>query len=287
MLILLLHLIISFLIGFIRFKSNKIEAWCYFTLSIFFPVGGYFISFFLITKISEVKSYEDDFEDEKMILLTDRMVGHNTDVVAIEDFLTFGDEDDKRRNIIDVLKRDSSGFIDKLKIALSDDDSETAHYAASAITEYKRKLDLKIQNLALEMERQPEDIYIMQAYLEVLKSYVGTNLLDIGSKKHYQNMMLDVLYKLIKVDKNYYKLLIEIYIAIGEHDQASRYSEEFLEAIESEDSYITRLTVLFNNQDKTRFDKVFNDLRTSDVKLNNKSMNILRFWLKDVEYVKY
>lgn len=240
----------------------------------------------MIIKVSKLIPIEDDFEDEDVYLLTDRMTNLKSDIVAISDVLTFGNYDEKRSNIIDILKRDSSSYIDKLRLALVDEDTETAHYAASAITEYKRKLDLKLQAMSVEFDRNKADMYIIDQYLEVVRSYLHSGVIDSSSLKHYENIMLEVLYQAIEVHPSYYKELIDLQLKRKEYEQSDILSERFLTTYHSDESYFSRLKYHYILKDKESFDRVFNDLRRSDISISNKNLQLLRFWIKDVAYVE-
>jgi hypothetical protein len=127
----------------------------------------------------------------------------------------------------------------------------------------------------------------MKSYYDVLKEYINSNLLDKSSLKHYQNMMLDVLYRLIKIEPSYYRDLIQIYISFEDYEQATFHSDDYLVHHPCEEAYIMSLSVLFQTKDKKKFDKVFNDLRNSEIDLRSDAMKLLRFWIKDVAYVEH
>lgn len=283
MIYLVIHIIISLIFALTRAVKNRVEGLCYGFICLFFPIGGYVISIFLMMKVSgSLFIAEDEFDDD-LIQITERM--HTQDVVAIEDFLTFGNSDEKRHKIIEVLKRDSSGYIDKLKIALSDEDSETAHYAASAISEYKRQIDLKLQQFAVEYHKNVKDQSIIDGYIEVLNSYIQSGLLDKQSIQQYQKMLLDVLIHGIDQSPKYYEALIDIQLELSFYEEANHSSSIFLRDYESEPAYLSRLKYLYMVQDKDEFDMVFNALRNSELNLSNKALNVIRFWMKEVVYV--
>ncbi len=290
MIILILHIIISLIAGLITFRSNRIEGVCHFIISLLFPVGGLLIVIILQKNTENLREIEDDYDDSRMMLFTDRLSGVSKDVLAIDDFLAFGDKSERRQNVIEVLKRDSGAYIDRLKLALNDEDGETAHYVASAVSELRRSLDLKLQKFSYEYESNIKDFNSSISYYEVIDEYINSGILDSVGQKQYKHMAIKVLQNIIKkesIPERFHYKLVSLLIEVGEFIDAGKYSIEYIEKFKTEKAYLSRLSCLFSLRQKNEFDTVFNQLRVSNIKLTNKGLEIVRFWLEEVRYVKH
>ncbi|WP_432402845.1 hypothetical protein [Wukongibacter sp. M2B1] len=288
-LFILAHLLLSSLIYFLGFnKINKQERFCNFILSISFPVGGYITGLILyLSRNMDSKEIDDEADiEDAHILFTDRFNSEKEiNIIPLEETLLINDTKMKRQQLIDALKKDASKYIDMLKIALRDEDVETSHYAASAIAEIKKNLDLKLQKFSVEYEKNKFDIKLLKEYVDVLEEYLGSSLLDEFNRKKTIVTYIRVLENLIKVQEVkavYYKKLINALLDTREMERAERYCITFLKEYENEDAYLVNLKYYYLIRDKKSFDTVFKKLLKSPIRLSNRGLNIIRFWLEGV-----
>lgn len=288
-LFILAHLLLSSLIYFLGFnKINKQERFCNFILSISFPVGGYITGLILyLSRNMDSKEIDDEADiEDAHVLFTDRFNSEKEiNIIPLEETLLINDTKMKRQQLIDALKKDASKYIDMLKIALRDEDVETSHYAASAIAEIKKNLDLKLQKFSVEYEKNKFDIKLLKEYVDVLEEYLGSSLLDEFSRKKTIVTYIRVLENLIKVQEVkavYYKKLINALLDTREMERAERYCITFLKEYENEDAYLVNLKYYYLIRDKKSFDTVFKKLLKSPIRLSNRGLNIIRFWLEGV-----
>ncbi len=281
------HLALSCLIAFLGSgRANNQERFSNFIISLFFPVGGYIIVLVLyLLRNKGNKEIEDQPGIKGIVeLFADRInIEKETNLVPLEETLIINDTKTKRQQLIDTLKKDSSKYIDMLKIALRDDDVETAHYAASAVSEIKRNLDLKIQAFSVQYEKNKADGELAKEYASVLEEYLESGLLDqYNSKKilHIYIQMLENMLKSRKSDERYYSKLINALFEAGELDRAGNYCKVFLENNQTEAAYLVNLKYYYLIKDKKSFYAVLEGLRKSPVKLSGKGLDIVRFWLE-------
>lgn len=269
-------------------KINKQERFCNFIIALFFPIGGYIAVLILYVSrnrnVKEIQN-EPDLEDA-LILFTERFDRQrDTNIVPLEETLLINDTKVKRQQLINALKKESSKYIDMLKVALRDEDAETSHYAASAIAEIKGKLDLKIQAFSVEYEKNKLDIGVLKQYADVLEDYLNSNLLDEYARRKTIFTYIGVLENLLNShgrNSDYYNRLINALYETKEIDKAKKYCKDYLENCKDEGAYLANLKYFYLIKDKNGFDEVFNSLLGSSIKLSNKGIGIIRFWLDGV-----
>jgi len=283
------HLVLSCLMAFIGSnRINKQERLSNFIISLFFPVGGY-ISVLILYLLRNKSTKEIDDEppiEETVVLFADRInVEKETNIVPLEEILLINDTKIKRQQLIDTLKKDFSKYLDMLKIALKDEDVETSHYAASAVSEIKRNLDLKFQALSVQYEKNKSDMKLLKEYAGVLEEYLNSSLLDETSRKKILITYVQVLKNILKShekDAVYCNKLINALFEAGELEKSGTYCKAFLENNETEDAYLINLKYYYLIKDKSSFDIILKKLKKSSVKLSNKGINIVRFWSEGV-----
>lgn len=289
-LLLISHLLVSLTTGLIgKGKINKQQRFCNVIIALCLPVGGYITVFILSTsnKYKHTRKIEEDIEIEKeIILFTDRVnKERDTNVVPLEETLLINDTKTKRQQLLHALKKDTIDYIDMLSMAVKDEDVETSHYAASAISEIKRNLDLKLQALSVQYEDNKKDKQVQEDYIKVLENYLNTNLLDSFEEKKLLNIYMDVLNNLINElpsESNYNKI-IDALFKLRDMSKAEKYCTEYLLKYNSEEAYLAKLKFYYLIKDKNKFNDLFNELLSSSVNLSNKGLNIIRFWLESVK----
>jgi len=284
-----IHLLMSVFMLFLGIsKINKQERFCNFMITLFFPVGGQLLVLTLyLLRDRKVKAIEEEDDEEQLhILFTDRFsIERDTMIVPLEETLLMNDTKIKRHQFLDAMKRDSSGYIDILKIALRDEDVETSHYAASSMDKIKREFDLKLQKFSVEYEKNKIEEKVSKEYSELLDEYINSRLLD-EDELEYKIIMgthIGVLENILGIteDKDiYYEKIIDILFKIKDLEKASQYCEEFIENYKTENAYMANLRYYFLIKDKENFEKCFGNLLKSSIKLSNKGLEIIRFWLE-------
>ncbi len=284
---LIIHLIISCLIGLLGYKKiNGQERFANFILAIFFPIGGYLmaITLYFTRHLKSKKEIKRDEEIRVETLFSDRIKkGEEQEVASLEEILILNNNETKRRQVMNLLTDDASQYLQTLKIAMRDDDVETSHYAAAAIADIKGNLEKKLQDYLVKYEENKEDRVIANGYLEILKEYIDSDLLDEINQKKYQYIYANVLEEMIKIFRDnevLYTALIDELFELKEFKDVRKYALEFLEVHRNENAYFSVLKVDYVSKDKPSFQKTFQALLDSDVKLSKEGLEKLRFWLK-------
>jgi len=203
-------------------------------------------------------------------------------VIPIEEALLVSEHQVRRKVMIDVLKQDSTHYLEILQTAVSNEDTETSHYAVSAIMEVKRKLLLAIQELSVQYETNKNDEYLVQTYAEVLKGFLRSGFLDDRTFMKYQYTYLELLGQLIDLSEHTewaYKEKVDTELALGLYAVAEGTSNRFIERFPlSEDAYLCLLGVHFATRSSSKLHHTLERLKQSPVKLSNRALTLVRFW---------
>src|SRR4051812_19179699 len=123
----------------------------------FFPVIGLLLVLYLFKPIKVHPATENTNHLEMADFsfpVNQVNVEKEINFVPIQDALLLNDNQTKRKLLIHSLKENSIQNTSILTNALQNEDTETSHYAATAIMEMKRKLQNSLQEFAEKLERK-------------------------------------------------------------------------------------------------------------------------------------
>lgn len=206
------------------------------------------------------------------------------DVVPIEDALVASQHQDRRQALIEVLKQDTINYIEVLQRAVNNEDTETSHYAVSAIMEFKRKLLIALQDLEVRYEQDQNHAETAKAYIEVLAAYVNSGFLDERTKRKYQYTYLSVLTNYLERHEKEEQLLaakLETEIELGIYAEAEQTALQYVEYFPlSEQAYMALLKYYFIVRSRRKLEQTLNRLKNSPIRLSNAGLTAVRFWSK-------
>lgn len=213
--VLIVYILISGILLWVRYRQtprNWVLRW---VLVAAFPLIGWLFPLFWPKswlRPASPEQMEELFEhDGKGQQLSAIQMEFNSaeelNVVSIEEALLVNEHADRRRVMIQVLKQDAFKYMDILKKAISNEDTETSHYAVSAVMEIKRKLTLSMQELSVQYESNKQDPAVLQAYGEVLDQYMNSGFLDEKTLRNYRVSYIQVLDELIGIDPGWNRLI--------------------------------------------------------------------------------
>ncbi|CAM4060086.1 hypothetical protein L1N85_10000 [Paenibacillus alkaliterrae] len=203
-------------------------------------------------------------------------------VIPLEEALLVNDLTTRRRIMIDLLKQDSLEHLEVLRLAVSNEDTETSHYAVSAIMEIKRKLTLTLQDLAVKFEENKQDAYMLASYAEVLNSYMRSGFLDERTMLKHKHTYAMVLGKLIEASPDSaeaYSGKLETELDLEEFAAAEQTAKRYLERFpRSEDAYLGLMKVYFTVRSIDQLNQTLAQMKRSSIRLSSKAITTVRFW---------
>ncbi len=277
----------------IRYRKDWRSGWLRWILSVCLPVAGLLLPpFGSERRLSKRNAQNPDFrfdsikvEETGMPDIYDKEVSRKeANVVPLEEALLLNDPSTRRQAMIDLLKRDTLEYLDVLQLAVANEDTETSHYAVSAIFEVKRKLLLAIQDLSVQYEQNKDDPHLLRSFAEVLKSYLASGFLDERTILNYRHTYIEVLGRLIQIEPDtpdYYIRKIDAEIDMRELSEAEKTALAFLERLpDQEDAYMMLLKVYYTRRSYEQVRTTLNRMLDSPIRFSNRALSVVRFWLE-------
>jgi hypothetical protein len=289
--IILLYILLSgFLIAFI-YRPTRREWLLKWLIVSALPIVGWLFPTVWANTNSQTKEagLEKDIfelEDEPDIRQTGIHLRIDADkelnVVSIEEALVVSRHSDRRSVMINVLKQDSLKYMDVLQQAVSNEDSETSHYAVSAVMELKRKLTLSLQELSVQYESNKDDVHVLRTYANVIKAYMQSGFLDDRTLRKYKFTYITVLGNLIALSPesdSVYVEKAEAELDVERLTEAENTSLLYLERYPNhEEAYLSLLKVYFNMKSYEKMKETLDLLKSSPLRLSNRALTLVRFW---------
>ncbi|MEN8698507.1 hypothetical protein [Bacillus infantis] len=252
----------------------------------FVPVLGFVLSYLLFKTQSRLQKEEESLDGNGeyfSLLPSDGRVKWELEInlIPYQEALLSSDNHLKRSMLIDSLKNGDNN-IGILTKAIKSEDSETSHYAATAIMEIQKKYIASLQSSIKRLGENPSDYEAMDSYAQTLKKYIESGLLDKETMMHYRHQLSSLLEGLLNSPlscKYYYVEKINCDLELGKNDQMEYYSQLFLESYPyDEQAYITALKVYYAAGNLNKLNDVLEKLRRTPIQLSPKGFRALHFW---------
>lgn len=203
-------------------------------------------------------------------------------VLSVEEALLVNEHAERRRVMLDVLKQDAMTYMDVLQKAVSNEDSETSHYAVSIVMEVKRKLTLSMQELSVQYESNRDDANLLETYAIVIRDYMRSGFLDERTLRKYKYTYVSVLEDLIRVSPQTefaYEEKVKTELELGSYTEAEQTSRIYLERFpEREEAYLLLIQVYYYMKSHQRLIETIDLLKKSPIRLSHDAITSVRFW---------
>ncbi|MBD2864243.1 tetratricopeptide repeat protein [Paenibacillus oceani] len=287
----LVYIVVCGIVFGIVYRHDRREGWTRFALAASLPVVGFLLPLFRSrrNRANQARPVESGMFDHFSIRNEEHSSLYDSpdtvkelNVVPLEEALLVNDFSTRRRVMIDLLKQDSLDYLEVLRLAVSNEDTETSHYAVSAITGIKSKLTLTLQQLSVQYEENKDDSYLLRSYADVLKNYMRSGFLDertISKHRYTYSAVLARLLELEPESAEAYAEKIEMDLELGEYASAEACAESFLRHCpHDENAYLCLMNVYFTVQSIEKLKDTLDQLKQSPIRLSNEALTTVRFW---------
>lgn len=253
------------------------------------PMMGLFMPYLgLIFKNKEVEVLSDTFDREEyrfrhdIRYLKKAEIEKEINTVPVEEALILNDSVTKRRLIMDTAKENAYDYITFLKLAIRDQDMETSHYAASLVMEIKRNLQNLIQSLSVAHGHDPDNLIVLEEYIQVVSKYYRSQLLDEKNQERYAylySQLLDAYLTKTTPSEHWLEEKIDVDFHLGHLKEIETWINVYYQSYpDSERPYLLLLKHYYHNGDQAKFDITLKALKGSHIKLSREGLSIVRYW---------
>lgn len=206
-------------------------------------------------------------------------------LVPLEEAISINDTMVRRKLMLESLYDNPSKYIDILMIARKNDDIETVHYASTTISKIQRDFQLEIQRLSVAIEKDPDNLEILDEYIEVVQSYINSNILEDYLLKHQRILFDNILSKRLEFGKNNKKVLlkkIENNLALKNFPAALHDSRTLQETYpDDEQVWIQALQVCVESKDQQKLQETVDEIKNLNIVWTNTGRKVISTWLEN------
>jgi len=293
-----LHLFICLIyLAFTLHRKSLQQSIYRFVVVLFLPGLGplfFLISGILGKFLRETENIEDSYQEYvKDIKQVDYVQGidlsRELNTVPLSDSLTLGTIEQRRAFLVDLLKKDYTRYISVLQKAVSNEDSETSHYAGAALMEIKRQFEELLREKDRKYSGDKDNLIALKNNIETIKKYLNSGLPDEVEKKEYSASLSYMLEKYLEKDhlnKRYFIDKINLDLQLGNLKEAEEFSREFCRFFkEDQEPYFMLLKFFFNTNNIKSIKKVLKYIKDRQFNLNEKNRQLLDYWERNTEGV--
>ncbi|MBK7453833.1 MAG: hypothetical protein IPJ46_08990 [Anaerolineales bacterium] len=146
------------------------------------------------------------------------------DIVPLEEAILINDVKTRRKFMLETLYDDPMKYWDVIMLAKNNPDVETSHYATTTIAYVQKQFQVSMQELAVSVEKNPDDVEILNKYLGTMKKYLESGLLEehlLRNLRIVYGKNLDK--KLIKVKNDKFALVEKVRNSIELREYTNAY----------------------------------------------------------------
>lgn len=104
-------------------------------------------------------------------------------IVPLGEALRINNPGTRRELMMEIMYDNPNDYVELLKEAGTNDDTEVVHYAVTALAELQKDYDLKFQELQWKMDQEPDNEELADVYLELLNKYLSSGIAEGNDRK--------------------------------------------------------------------------------------------------------
>jgi hypothetical protein len=243
---------------------------------------GFVIRFLNRKRTVDMSDISFSQERERLIQPPDREVEMN--YVPIQDAMAVTDTANLRRLLLDTLRNNARKTVSSIAVAMNSIDTETSHYAASAILDALSEFRSTAQVMIGDMNKYPEDVEMNLFTFDYLTEILNMNIMTTIEQEAYIYTLDQVAENLVKYNLWYmtathYLLVTNLFISIKDYNMADKwvlrackYRQGML------DTYKAKLHLLFDQHNQTAFFACLKELKDTDIVVDDEVINLFRLY---------
>jgi hypothetical protein len=255
-------------------------------IPVFGPIAGIVVELLNISKQQDSKLIDlpQLTLGEDIYWKTIKRGNEDENIVPLEEVLLINDVPVRRKIVLDTLYDNPLRYLDVMLVARHNEDIETSHYATTMISEAQRKFQLQIQRYAIAIEENPDDMELLDEYIETLGIYIDSGLLEDYLLKQERIVYSKVLETKLSKENLDYKTLIKYLrnnIALKNYMSAVAISGILKRNWpEDEKTWIEALRVCIDGHDKRMLQETIQEIRNADVNWSENGKEQVALWVQ-------
>lgn len=204
-------------------------------------------------------------------------------MASFEESIAVSDFQSLRGLMLNVLRGDVKKSLNSIALGLNSQDSETSHYAATALRDELGDFRNTAQKIYLEIQKKDDNcVQYCEMEIEYMNQILLQDVLTEMEQTSFVNIFENVGQTLYLMDKkhmktSYYQWIIKCLVKNKQYDKAKKWCERAIQ--ECPDNLFPHkylLRTYYEEQDRDNFFAEMNALKNSSIVLDNDTLEIIR-----------
>lgn len=271
----------------IAFGHLRVHKYMFFVV-LLIPLWGLVLTLILHFRVGAYKDGKYEIQVEKMKLESELYKSVTVDegkgadsIVPIEEALLVNSARERREIIMDVLNDNPKEYVEFLKKAGNNEDTEVVHYAVTAMVEISKENDYTLQQLETRYSRDPDNYEVLEEYCSFLWSCLEQGLMQGQVEIMNRNLFSSLMKKKISMAggiDDYVKLATNE-LKLGNYTVCKEIIDEAYELWPiSEECVILRLRYFASLGDSDGIKALIEETERGGVYLSSRAKEELAFW---------
>ncbi len=206
-------------------------------------------------------------------------------VVPLGEALLINDPSTRRELMMEVMYSRPDDYVEQLKEARMNDDTEVVHYAVTALAELQKEYELQFQELDWKLENDPDNEELLDEYIVLLNRYLDSGIAEANDMDIKLRAYSDMLERKLKKAPDrlpLWKEKVNTDIRIREYEAAEEEIQYILEKWDkNEAGYLLMLRYYSATQSRRGIDRVIEQIRRKKIHLTPQGRREIGFWMKE------
>lgn len=232
---------------------------------------------------AEKFSLEDNIY--KDITQEDRADGQNS-VIPLEDALLLNQSEIRRSLIMNLLNDNPGEYVDLLRQARMNDDTEVVHYAVTAMAELSKEYDIKMKRLAEICREEPDNTDAREELEQILKNYLDLGLAEGQRRQVILNQYEGLLESRLKHEEKLSVFTELVWVLLQERklERCCQVTEIMRQQWpEKEESWIASLNYCTAAGDGKKIQTLIEEITEKQIYISQEGRRVIEFWRQPQE----
>lgn len=271
------------------FKDNRRTYLLRFFVMVICPIVGplfFFIShiFYLTFFRFNVNLEDVSFSQERVETQVRADEEQERNIIPVEEALAVNDKKSLRTAMMGIIRGETDGSLSSITMALDADDSETAHYAASILSDKLNEFRMNVRKMYSDFFNDCENTECGENLIDYMNEYLGQKIFTQLEQNGFVRMMEETANALYEKDasiltaKRYECVCLRL-LEIGEYESAAKWCQRLAGQYPGElCAYTCQLKLYFTLKDRNAFFQTLNALKETEIVIDNETLEIIRIF---------
>lgn len=206
-------------------------------------------------------------------------------VIPVEEALAVSDEKNLRMAMMNIIKGDMHESLSSVALALNSEDSESAHYAASILSDKLNEFRMGVHKLYRQMkEEEPGSTEYEEALAAYMNDFLKQKIFMELEQSRFVRMLEEAMEQLYKKDASklsaeWCESLCLRLLECKNFEQMEKWCQRLEEQYPDElCTYTCRLKLYFTVKNREAFFRTLNALKNSNIIIDNETLEMIRIF---------